>query len=124
MIGAWPLIMLTSMIVQRNISPPPEDPIQARLIQLMPWFMTFIMAKFASGLVIYWTVNNVLAIIQQVIIMRSMGVKVHLFSKDTMEKKLEKEVERADGQPQPRNARRKNRERGGWRTESCLHAET
>jgi YidC/Oxa1 family membrane protein insertase len=92
MIGALPLIMLVSMIVQRNISPPPEDPIQARIIGMMPYFMTFIMAGFASGLVLYWTVNNILAIIQQVVIMKSMGVPVQLFNKGAIEKKLEKEI--------------------------------
>jgi YidC/Oxa1 family membrane protein insertase len=93
MIGALPILMMIAMIVQKNLSPPPEDPIQARLIAIMPYFMTFVMAKFASGLVLYWTVNNVLAIIQQVIIMKSMGVPVHLFGKDQMQKKLEKEIE-------------------------------
>ena len=93
MIGAWPLIMMVSMIVQRNISPPPEDPIQAKIIQIMPYFMTFVMAKFASGLVIYWTINNMLAIVQQVVIMKSMGVPVHLFSKDKDKEKLEKEID-------------------------------
>ncbi len=92
-IGAWPCLMLVAMIVQKNISPPPDDPIQARLIALMPWFMTFIMAGFAAGLVIYWTVNNILAVLQQIIIMRSMGVPVHLFSKDKDQKKLEQEIE-------------------------------
>lgn len=93
MIGAWPLIMMMSMIVQRNISPPPEDPIQAKIIAIMPYFMTFVMAKFASGLVIYWTINNMLAIVQQVVIMKSMGVPIHLFSKDADKKKLEKEID-------------------------------
>lgn len=93
MIGAWPIFMLIAMIVQKNISPPPDDPIQARLIAIMPYFMTYIMSGFASGLVIYWTVNNILAVIQQIIIMRSMGVPVHLFSKDADKEKLEKEIE-------------------------------
>ncbi|PZQ49145.1 MAG: membrane protein insertase YidC [Micavibrio aeruginosavorus] len=92
MIGAWPLMMMVGMILQRNISPPPEDPIQAKLIQIMPYFMTFVMAKFAAGLVIYWTFNNLLAIIQQIVIMKSMGVPIHLFSKDKIQKDLEKEV--------------------------------
>lgn len=93
MIGAWPIFMMIAMIVQKNISPPPEDPIQARLIAIMPYIMTFIMAKFASGLVIYWTINNILAIVQQVIIMRSMGVPVHLFQKDQDKIKLQKEID-------------------------------
>jgi len=91
-IGAWPIMMMIAMIVQKNISPPPEDPIQARLLGIMPYFMTFIMAGFASGLVIYWTVNNILAVLQQIIIMKSMGVEIHLFSKDKDKEKLEKEI--------------------------------
>ncbi len=93
MIGAWPILMMIGMIVQRNISPPPEDPIQAKMIAIMPYFMTFVMAKFASGLVIYWTVNNLLAIVQQCVIMKSMNVPIHLFSKDADKKKLEKEID-------------------------------
>lgn len=92
MIGAWPLMMMIAMVVQKNLSPPPEDPIQARIIAIMPFFMTFIMAKFAAGLVIYWTVNNILAIIQQAVIMKRMGVPVHLFTKDKVNKALEKEI--------------------------------
>ncbi len=92
MIGAWPCFMLLAMIIQKNISPPPDDPIQARMVAIMPWFMTYVMSGFAAGLVIYWTVNNLLAVVQQVIIMRSMGVPVHLFSKDQDKKKLEKEI--------------------------------
>ncbi len=92
MIGAWPLMMMTAMIIQKNISPPPDDPIQAKMIAIMPYFMTFIMAKFAAGLVIYWTVNNILAIAQQMIIMKSMGVPIHMFSKDKDKAKLEKEI--------------------------------
>jgi len=94
-IGIWPLLMMVSMIVQKNLSPPPEDPIQARIMGLMPYLMTFIMAGFASGLVIYWTVNNVLGVIQQMIIMKSMGVPIHMFSSGDDKAKLEKEI--ADG---------------------------
>lgn len=91
-IGAWPILMLVAMLVQKNISPPPEDPIQARLVTIMPFFMTYVMSGFASGLVIYWTVNNTLAVLQQIVIMRSMGVPIHLFSKDKDKEKLEKEI--------------------------------
>ena len=93
MIGAWPIFMMIAMIIQKNISPPPDDPIQARLIAIMPYFMTYVMSGFASGLVIYWTVNNILAVIQQIIIMRSMGVPVYLFSRDPAKKKLQKEID-------------------------------
>lgn len=78
MIGAWPCMMLITMIIQRKLSPPPTDKFQAQMIAAMPWFMTYILAQFASGLVIYWTFNNLLSVIQQYIIMRSMGVEIDL----------------------------------------------
>lgn len=79
MIGVWPCLMLITMIIQRKLSPPPTDKFQAQLIAAMPWLMTFILAQFAAGLVIYWTFNNLFATIQQYIIMRRMGVDVDIW---------------------------------------------
>lgn len=92
MIGAWPCFMLITMILQRKMNPPPQDKTQAMLIAAMPWLMTYVLAGFASGLVIYWTVSNILAVTQQYIIMRSMGVDVHLFSRDPEKEKMEEAV--------------------------------
>lgn len=92
MIGAWPCMMLISMLVQKSMNPPPQDPVQAQMMNMMPWFMAFIMAGFASGLVIYWTVSNILSVTQQYIIMRSMGVEVKFFHKTPAEEKLEDQV--------------------------------
>lgn len=78
MIGAWPCLMLLTMIIQRKLSPPPTDKMQAQMIAWMPWIMTFVLSKFAVGLVIYWTFNNLFSTIQQYIIMRRLGVKVDL----------------------------------------------
>ena len=78
MIGAWPCFMLITMIIQRKLSPPPTDKFQAQLIAAMPWLMTFILAQFAAGLVIYWTFNNLLSVVQQYIIMKRMGVEVDI----------------------------------------------
>jgi YidC/Oxa1 family membrane protein insertase len=91
-IGAWPCIMLVTLILQRKMNPPPQDKTQAMIIAAMPWMMTYILAGFASGLVIYWTVSNILAVTQQYIIMRSMGVDVHLFSRDKEKEKMEEAV--------------------------------
>lgn len=77
-IGAWPCMMLITMIIQRKLSPPPADKMQAQIFALMPWIMTMVLAKFAAGLVIYWTFNNLFSTIQQYIIMTRMGVKVDL----------------------------------------------
>lgn len=92
MIGAWPCLMLLAMLVQRQMNPPPQDPIQAKMMAIMPFLMTFIMAPFAAGLVIYWTVSNSLGVIQQYIIMRSMGVEVKFFHRSEAEQKLEEQV--------------------------------
>ncbi|MEE2694227.1 MAG: membrane protein insertase YidC [Pseudomonadota bacterium] len=74
-IGIWPLAMGVTMWMQQKLNPAPPDPMQARIMMLLPIVFTFICARFASGLVIYWTWNNILSIIQQWVIMRRMGVK-------------------------------------------------
>ena len=70
MIGAWPLIMGATMIIQQRLNPQPADPIQAKMFMLMPIFFTFLLASFPAGLVIYWAWNNILSMIQQYTIMR------------------------------------------------------
>ena len=75
MIGAWPILMGISMYIQQKLNPTPPDPIQAKIFMFFPVFLTVILAPFPSGLVVYWTVNNVLTITQQWIIMRGTRVK-------------------------------------------------
>lgn len=60
-----PLVMGASMFVQQKMSPSPGDPTQAKMMMFLPLIFTVLFLNFASGLVIYWLVNNVLAIIQQ-----------------------------------------------------------
>jgi YidC/Oxa1 family membrane protein insertase len=69
-LGAWPLIMGGTMYLQQRMNPPPPDPAQARLFQLMPIIFTFMLARFPAGLVIYWSWNNLLSVTQQWFIMR------------------------------------------------------
>jgi YidC/Oxa1 family membrane protein insertase len=69
-IGAWPLIMGVTMFLQQRLNPQPPDPVQARIFMVLPVVFTFMLAHFPAGLVIYWTWNNVLSIIQQWVIMR------------------------------------------------------
>ena len=64
-IGIWPILMGVSMFIQQRLNPPPPDPIQAKIFQWMPIFFTFLLAGFPAGLVIYWTWNNTLSILQQ-----------------------------------------------------------
>lgn len=69
-LGAWPLIMGLTMWLQQKLNPPPPDPTQAKLFQLMPIMFTFMLANFPAGLVIYWSWNNLLSVGQQWLIMR------------------------------------------------------
>lgn len=66
-----PIIMGISMFVQQRLSPAPPDPIQAKVMMMMPIVFTALFLTFPSGLVLYWVVNNVLSITQQWFIMRS-----------------------------------------------------
>ncbi len=74
-IGAWPVAMGVSMWVQQKINPAPTDAMQAKIFAFFPLFLTVILAPFPSGLVIYWTVNNILTMAQQVFIMKRTTVK-------------------------------------------------
>jgi YidC/Oxa1 family membrane protein insertase len=69
-LGAWPLIMGATMFFQQKLNPPPPDPMQAKMFQFMPIIFTFMLASFPAGLVIYWSWNNTLTILQQSLIMR------------------------------------------------------
>jgi len=67
-----PIIMGATMLIQQRLNPTPPDPMQARIMQLMPIIFTFFFLWFASGLVLYWVVNNILSIAQQWYITRKM----------------------------------------------------
>jgi len=73
-IGAWPIIMGITMFLQQKLNPQPPDPVQAKMFMALPFVFTYMLAQFASGLVIYWAWNNLLSIAQQWAIMRSAGV--------------------------------------------------
>lgn len=79
MIGVWPCLMLVAMIFQKKLNPPPQDPLQRDMANYMPFFFAFIMSKFPSGLVVYWTFSAVIGVLQQMIIMKSLDVPIHLF---------------------------------------------
>lgn len=65
-----PLIMGGTMFIQQKLNPTPPDPMQAKIMQMMPVFFTFLMLFFPAGLVLYWVVNNSLSITQQYFITR------------------------------------------------------
>jgi YidC/Oxa1 family membrane protein insertase len=76
MIGIWPLLMGATMLLQFKLNPQPADPLQAKIMMLLPLMFIFLFATFPAGLVIYWTWNNILSIAQQWLIMKRMGVSV------------------------------------------------
>ena len=76
-IGIWPILMGASMWVQQKLNPAPADPIQAKIFAFFPLFLTVILASFPSGLVVYWTVNNILTIAQQWVIMQKTKIKTN-----------------------------------------------
>ena len=68
MIGAWPLIMGATMVLQQKLGPQPADPQQAKIMMIMPVMFTYLFASFPAGLVIYWAWSNILTILQQLYI--------------------------------------------------------
>ena len=76
-IGVWPILMGLTMFLQQKLNPAPTDPIQAKIFMFFPLFLTVILASFPSGLVLYWTINNILTIAQQWFIMKRIKVKTN-----------------------------------------------
>ncbi|VAW97291.1 Inner membrane protein translocase and chaperone YidC, long form [hydrothermal vent metagenome] len=60
-----PVLMGASMLFQQRLNPPPPDPMQAKMMMMLPFVFTVLFLFFPSGLVLYWVVNNVLSIAQQ-----------------------------------------------------------
>ena len=63
-----PLVMGATMFLQQKMTPTTMEPMQAKMMMMMPVVFTFLFLNFPSGLVIYWLVNNVLTIAQQYLI--------------------------------------------------------
>ena len=64
-----------TMYVQQKLNPAPPDPIQAKIFAFFPLFLTVLLASFPSGLVIYWSINNVLTMAQQYVIIKKTKIK-------------------------------------------------
>jgi len=60
-----PLVMMASMVLQFKLNPTPPDPIQAKMMMIMPLVFGVMFFFFPAGLVLYWVVNNILSIAQQ-----------------------------------------------------------
>lgn len=64
-LGVLPILLGVTMWLQQKLSPAQMDPVQQQVFALMPWLFMFFMAPFAAGLQLYWTVNNLVSIAQQ-----------------------------------------------------------
>jgi YidC/Oxa1 family membrane protein insertase len=108
-----PIIMGVSMVVQQKIMPTTMDPTQAKIMLLLPAFMTVLFLTFPAGLVLYWLTNNVLTITQQFVTDRYIFKKPTFTSSDqaldnssgdgqrsTGKRKKDKEVEKAEADSQ------------------------
>jgi len=69
-----PVLMGISMFIQQKLNPQPPDPVQAKVMQFLPFLFTAMFLFFPAGLVLYWVVNNVLSIVQQRMVMKRMNV--------------------------------------------------
>ncbi len=68
-----PVLMGISMFMHQKMTPSAMDPMQSKMMMIMPVVMTFLFLNFPSGLVLYWLVNNILSILQQWQVSRSSG---------------------------------------------------
>jgi len=60
-----PILMTITMVIQTRLNPVPPDPVQAKVMQFMPFIFSIFFFFFPAGLVLYWLVNNILSILQQ-----------------------------------------------------------
>ena len=60
-----PILMGATMFIQQQLNPTPPDPMQAKVLKMLPIIFTFFFLWFPAGLVLYWVVNNILSIAQQ-----------------------------------------------------------
>lgn len=74
-VGIWPLIFGATMFLQQKLNPAVIDPVQKKMFQLMPIIFTVVLATQPAGLVIYYSWNNLLTAIQQLVIQKHMAAK-------------------------------------------------
>jgi YidC/Oxa1 family membrane protein insertase len=76
-LGVLPILLGITMWLQQKLNPQPMDEVQQKVFGIMPWVFMFIMAPFAAGLQLYWTVNNLISIGQQALLYRRHGLSAN-----------------------------------------------
>jgi YidC/Oxa1 family membrane protein insertase len=82
-----PLVMAVTTLIQTALNPLPPDPLQAKLMWMMPLVFSVMFFFFPAGLVLYWITNNILTIVQQAYINNKMGVPLKFSMPDFLNKK-------------------------------------
>jgi YidC/Oxa1 family membrane protein insertase len=100
-IGVLPLLLGVTMWLQQRLNPTPLDPIQKQVFAIMPWMFMFIMAPFAAGLQLYWTVNNIVSIAQQGYMLRKFPMPATPPAEAIVEAKAVKTTSKPAGKPTP-----------------------
>ena len=72
-VGVLPMLMSLTMYIQQQFSPAPNDPVQAKIMKMLPLVFLFLFGSFPAGLVLYWTWSNLLSILQQWVITKKHG---------------------------------------------------
>ena len=72
-VGPLPILMGATMLIQQKMTPTSLDPTQNKMMMLMPIIFTFLFLNFASGLVLYWLINNIFSIAQQLYVNRKVA---------------------------------------------------
>jgi YidC/Oxa1 family membrane protein insertase len=80
-----PLLMGVSMFIQQRLNPPPPDPVQAKVMMLMPVIFTLLFANFPAGLMLYWVVNNTLSFLQQWYVMQHIEKEAMVKKRNALE---------------------------------------
>jgi len=73
-LGVLPILLGVTMWLQQRLNPTALDPVQQQVFAIMPWLFMFFMAPFAAGLQLYWTINNLVSIAQQLYMNRKYTV--------------------------------------------------
>jgi YidC/Oxa1 family membrane protein insertase len=82
-----PLVMAVTTLIQTALNPLPPDPLQAKLMWMLPLVFSVMFFFFPAGLVLYWITNNILTIVQQAYINNRMGVPLKFSMPDFLNKK-------------------------------------
>lgn len=90
-LGILPILYSITMIIQQHQQPAPPDPVQAKMLKILPFALLFLFASFPAGLVLYWVWSNILSIIQQEIITLRHGT--HRSQREKANKLAQKSVQ-------------------------------